>query len=81
MQTFHLTIAGVGESLWEGEASAITIMTLDGQVTILPNHAPLVAPTKMCTALVQDEKAHSHDIELPTEGVLEVSNNQVTVLL
>lgn len=81
MQTFHLTIAAVGESLWEGEASALTITTLDGQVTILANHSPLVAPTKPCTVLVQDQNAHGHSIELATEGVLEVSNNQVTVLL
>ena len=81
MKSFSLTIAKVGELLFEGEADSLTITTADGQLTILADHQPYVTPTVPGTAVVYDDKEHRHDIELSHPGVLEISDNQVTVIL
>lgn len=81
MKAFHLNIAKVGESLFEGEAHSLTVTCIDGQVTILAEHEPYVSSVVPCTAIVYDAKEHRHDIPLGEPGVLEVSNNQATVLL
>ena len=75
----RITIAHVHENLYDGEADSLGITTTDGELTILPNHQPLVATLKKGVAVVrtsEDEK--TFDIE---GGVLEVSNNHATVIL
>lgn len=81
MKSFHLSIAQVGKSLYEGEAHSLTISCVDGEVTILAEHEPYVAPVVPCTAVIYDEKEHRHDIPLEHAGVLEVSNNKAIVIL
>jgi len=81
MKSFHLTISKVGESLYEGEADSITLKCVDGEITVLADHEPYVAPVVPCTAVIYDSKEHRHDIAFEHPGVIEVSNNQVTVIL
>jgi F0F1-type ATP synthase epsilon subunit len=81
MKSFHLTISKVGESLYEGDADSITLKCADGEVTVLADHEPYVAPVVPCTAVIYDSKEHRHDIAFEHPGVIEVSNNQVTVIL
>ena len=81
MSSFHLTIARVGESLFEGEASTLTIPTAVGEITILAHHEPYVVPTKKGTARVKDAEGKEHAVKLLEDGVLEVSRNHATVVL
>jgi len=81
MKSFHLTISKVGESLYEGDADSLTLSCVDGEITVLADHEPFVAPVVPCTAIVYDAKEHRHDIEFEHAGVIEISNNQVTVIL
>ena len=81
MKSFHLTISKVGESLYEGDADSLTLKCIDGEITILADHEPFVAPVVPCTAIVYDSKEHRHDIIFEDAGVVEISNNQVTVIL
>jgi F0F1-type ATP synthase epsilon subunit len=81
MKSFHLTIAKVGETLYEGEADSLTLLCADGQITVLANHEPYVAPVLPCTAVIYDSEEHRQDIVFESVGVIEVSNNQVTVIL
>tara|TARA_B100000508_G_scaffold60333_1_gene47159 strand:- start:198892 stop:199137 length:246 start_codon:yes stop_codon:yes gene_type:complete len=81
MKSFHLTISKVGESLYEGDAHSLTLACVDGEITVLADHEPFVAPVVPCTAVVYDGKEHRHDIEFKHAGVIEISNNQVTVIL
>lgn len=76
----NVTIAKVHENLFAGDAISVTLTTTEGEVTILPNHEPYVANLKngVITVRTKMEGAQRFEIE---GGVLEVSNNQVTVLL
>lgn len=75
----QVTIARVHENLFSGEADSLTIPTTEGEVTILPNHEPLVTTLKPGTAVVSLEgEKKEFDV---VDGVLEVSSNQATVIL
>lgn len=76
---FQVTIAKVHENLFSGEALSLSIKTTGGDVTILPKHEPFVATLVAGTAVVKTKDGEQRfDV---SEGVLEVSNNQATVLL
>lgn len=74
-----VVIAKVHENLFSGEALSLSAVTTEGKLTILPKHEPFVANLKAGEVVVKTASGEEKfDI---TEGVLEVSNNQVTVLL
>lgn len=41
--TFPLTVLSAEQRLYRGTAASVTIPTEDGEITVLPHHAPLVA--------------------------------------
>lgn len=79
-KTFHLTIAKVGENLFDGEALAVTLPGDEGTFTVMANHEAFVTPLKAGEAVVEtaDGKKETYPIE---KGIAEVSSNQATVLL
>ena len=75
----QVNIARAHENVFAGEAKSVTVPTADGEVTILPKHEALVSTLKEGTITV---RAAGGDQTFPvTDGVLEVSSDQVTVLL
>jgi len=78
--TFHLTIASVGETRFDGPALSATLPTSAGEVTILPHHEPLVSTLKSGTITVRETLGEPKEFDVES-GVLEVSNNRVVVLL
>jgi F0F1-type ATP synthase epsilon subunit len=80
-KTFYLTIAKVGENLFEGEAISATLPGLSGQFTILAHHEAYVSELKAGTAMVKSPDGTVRSIEVPSGGIAEVSHNQATVLL
>lgn len=79
-KTFHLSVAFVGETVFEGEAVSLTVPGAQGALTVLAHHESLVTPLK--PGIVRYETAEGEKAELTVErGMLEVSNNQATVLL
>ena len=79
-RTLHVTIAKVGENLFDGEAVSVTLPGSDGVFEVLAGHEPFVTPLKKGTARVvtEDGGSESFDIE---QGIAEVSHNQATILL
>lgn len=74
-----VTLAKVHENVFSGEARSVTLPTAAGEVTILPKHEAFVSTIKPGTITVRSD-AGEHTFPVDT-GVLEVSNDQVTVLL
>jgi F-type H+-transporting ATPase subunit epsilon len=79
-KTFHLTIARVGENLFDGEAISATFPGEDGVFTILPNHEAFVSPLKEGEARIVTEEGEQK-IHIPDGGIAEVSSNQATIIL
>ena len=78
---FYLTITSVEQILFEGEVSAVNCPASEGELTILPNHSPLITRLSSGTIRVRNDK-ESRKLEFPVKhGLLEVSRNQATILV
>ncbi len=75
----QVTIAKVHENLFSGDALSLSAITTEGEVTILPKHEPFVA--NLGKGVVTVRTANGEEKFEVVDGVLEVSNNQATVLL
>ncbi len=80
MKTFHLFVAEVGKTLFEGNAKQVTVPSISGILTILADHEALVAPLKEGEIIVVSEQGDTYSF-LITDGVLEISDNNVSILL
>ncbi|HWP61403.1 MAG TPA: F0F1 ATP synthase subunit epsilon [Candidatus Paceibacterota bacterium] len=78
--TFHLTIASVGATTFDGPAVSATMPGAAGEFTVLAHHEPLVSILKKGTITVRKEGSEA--MQFPIEsGVVEMSGNKATVLL
>ena len=80
MKSFQLTIAKLGENLFDGEALSVTLPGVDGQFTVLAHHEPFVSTLKAGELSVTAASGEKHKIRLES-GVAEIANNRATVLL
>ena len=77
--TFHLVIASVGDTKFDGQADSATLPGAAGEFTILAHHEPLVTTLKKGFVRVKAGGESKHfDIE---GGVVECSGNRAVVLL
>ena len=79
-KTFHLTVAKIGENLYDAEAVSVSLPGEDGIFVVLANHEAFVTPLKQGLIQVEtlDGKKEVFEIQ---KGIAEISNNQATVLL
>lgn len=75
----RVVVARVHENLFDGEAESLTAPTTEGEITVLSKHEPMVATLKPGAVVVRaGGKESRFDV---TGGVIEISGDQVTVLL
>jgi F-type H+-transporting ATPase subunit epsilon len=79
-KTFHLVIASVGETRFDGAAVSATLPGASGVFTILPHHEPLVTTLNAGTITVREAMGSAKTFPIES-GVLEVSDNRAVVLL
>ena len=80
-KTFHLTIAKVGENLYDGEALSVTVPGVEGVFQVLADHEALVSELRSGEVRVVSEDGKQLHFSIPEKGIAEVSHNQVTILL
>jgi F-type H+-transporting ATPase subunit epsilon len=78
---FHLTVARIGENAFDGEVVSVTLPTQEGIITVMANHEALVSPLKEGKITIETSSGEKHIVETTATGLLEVSNNQATVIL
>jgi F-type H+-transporting ATPase subunit epsilon len=78
--TFHLVVASVGETFFDGAALSATLPTQGGEITVLPHHEPLVSTLKAGKITVRTTIDQPREFTVES-GVLEVSDNRAVVLL
>ena len=79
-KTFHLTVAKIGEKLFDGEAISASLPGEDGIFVVLANHEAFVTPLKQGLIQVETPEGKKETFEIQ-KGIAEISNNQATVLL
>lgn len=79
-KTFHLSIASVGETRFDGEAVSATVPGTEGELTILAHHEPFVTSLKSGSITVRIPEGEIRKFETKN-GILEFSQNRAVVLL
>lgn len=74
-----LTITTPLRTVYENDIDQLTVTTSAGELTVLPDHVPLVVPLMVGQAMVKnDDKEIYHAID---GGILEVRHNNKVVIL
>ena len=75
-----LIISSVDTKHCDGEAKTLTLPGSEGELTVLSHHAPLITTLKQGTLRVKKEDDSVEEFAIES-GILEVSENEATVLL
>lgn len=80
-KTFHLTVATVGNNLFDGDAVSVTLPGKDGVFQVLEGHEALVSQLALGTIRILTPEGTTESVVVEKEGVAEISGHQTTVLL
>lgn len=80
-KSFHLTVAKVGENLFDGEAISASLPGSEGVFQILADHEAIVATLLPGEVRVVDAGGETRIFEIAEGGIAEVSGRQATILL
>ncbi|MEZ4195671.1 MAG: ATP synthase F1 subunit epsilon [Candidatus Paceibacterota bacterium] len=76
----QLTIARVDAPVFSGAVTSVTVPGSEGEMTLLADHTPLMTALRAGTITVRKADGETETFPV-TSGTLEVSQNQVTILL
>lgn len=77
---FHLTISSVEEQLFNGNAHSVTVPGADGEMTLLPQHEPLITLLKEGDIRIKHDGVNEKVMHIK-QGVLETSHNHIIILI
>jgi F-type H+-transporting ATPase subunit epsilon len=77
----HVVVAKVDEVYFDGEAVSMTLPGAEGELTVLPEHEPLITTLKEGVITVRQGGEQSEQTFKIIGGVLEVRRDGVTVIL
>ena len=81
MKAFHLTIARVGEQVFDGSVVSASLPGVEGTFEVLAEHEAFVSLLRDGQMRVTTEDGEVHHFTVAEGGVAEVSHNQATILL
>lgn len=79
MATLRVRVVSPEKVVYQGEAAALVAPAWDGQVGILPNHAPMIVLLGMGRLTVERVGGGAEEYYV-AGGVLKVEKNEVTIL-
>ena len=80
MPSFNVNVVTQVKKILEQEAGYLRLRTSEGDIGILPNHAPFVAELSMGKMEIESPNKDRRDIYFLSGGFLEISNNQATII-
>ncbi len=78
METFRFEIVTAEESVYSGDVQEVIVVGTEGQMTILPKHAPLMTMLVPGEIYIKDKDSEMYLAE--TGGFLEVRSDRVILL-
>lgn len=78
MATFKIKVVTYEEMILEQEADYVLVRTTEGDMGILPNHAPFIAG--LSTGEMAIRLGDKEEKYFVSEGLVEISNNVVTII-
>lgn len=80
MPSFKVSVVTQVKKVLEQEAGYLRLRTSEGDMGILPNHAPFVAELAMGKMKIESPEKDKREAYFLSGGFLEISNNQVTII-
>ena len=80
MPSFNVSVVTQVKKILEQEAGYLRLRTSEGDIGILPNHAPYVAELAMGKMEIESPEKDKRDVYFLSGGFIEFSNNQATVI-
>ena len=80
MPSFNVSVVTQVKKILEQEAGYLRLRTSEGDIGILPNHAPFVAELSMGKMEIESPNKDKRDIYFLSGGFLEISDNQATII-
>ena len=80
MSSFNVSVVTQVKKILEQEAGYLRLRTSEGDIGILPNHAPFVAELSMGKMEIESPNKDRRNIYFLSGGFLEISNNQATII-
>ncbi len=75
----ELSIATIDRVLFSGKATKVILPTLDGEITVLSGHMPLVG--KLAAGTIRVESSAGNTTYQVRDGFIEVTPDAVTLLV
>jgi F-type H+-transporting ATPase subunit epsilon len=79
MATFQLELVSADKVVWSGEATMVIARTLEGEVGIMANHAPLLGVLAPGVVEIRPEDGNAL-IAAVDGGFLSVAHNRISIL-
>ena len=67
------------QRIWSGEANMVSTRTLEGDIGVLPNHAPLLGVLADGKVVIKGSDGSTHEFSVHG-GFISVANNRVSIL-
>jgi F-type H+-transporting ATPase subunit epsilon len=67
------------QRIWSGEANMVSTRTLEGDIGVLPNHAPLLGVLVDGKVVIKGSDGSTHEFSVHG-GFISVANNRVSIL-
>ena len=80
MSSFNVSVVTQVKKILEQEAGYLRLRTSEGDIGILPNHAPFVAELSMGKMEIESPDKDKRDVYFLSGGFLEISDNQATII-
>ncbi len=80
IKILQLTIARVDAPVFSGPVTSVTVPGSEGEMTLLADHTPLMSALRAGTIIIRKADGTTETFAV-SSGTLEVSQNQVTILL
>ena len=79
MAMLRVEVVTPEKRVWSGEAKMVSARTLDGELGVLPNHAPLLGVLADGTVSIKAADGSTNDFVI-NGGFISVANNRVSIL-
>ena len=79
MGQLQVELVAADRKVWEGEARQVSARTVDGELGILPGHAPLLGILVSGEVRIESISGQTHTATIDT-GFLSVEHDRVTIV-
>jgi F-type H+-transporting ATPase subunit epsilon len=79
-EPLQVELVSADSKVWSGEASFVLARTTDGELGVLPDHAPLLSVLVESVVLIRGDGGGEAQVAAVDGGFISVANNRVSIL-